>query len=189
MKDENKFPTLKSFIRAVGNGKNINNKSWDHVLFKCYSREIDLYLTNISNCLGKENFGSALIYIKDLTFPKEKAKVVAESQEEKNAISELITRIEACSKHANGLRLINLSEEMLDGVVEHQVDSVDRALFALDHLNEAKNLTRELKVSVFIQAKLFEGKIFLDLILNKVKAKSCFEEIIKLTLSNEEYNG
>ena len=62
-------------------------------------------------------------------------------------------------------------------------NSVERAFVALDLISEAKSLTKQVDMKYFCKAKLYEGKLLLNLFFNKDKAKACLKEIMDISLS------
>ena len=61
-------------------------------------------------------------------------------------------------------------------------EKINSAFLALDLVQEAqRNSTKRQKI--FCQAKLLEGKLYSDLLLNKVNAKNCFREVIDTALT------
>ena len=79
-----------------------------------------------------------------------------------------------------GLMLMNQAEETMK---QGEENSVERAFVALDLISEAKKLTKQVDMKYFCKAKLYEGKLLLNLFLNKDKAKACLKEVMDISLS------
>jgi len=182
MEDEVKFHLLKRFMRSLDISKSIKNEEWLQIVFQCRIKEADFFLEKVEACIGKGNFKCAQIYLKELNFPKEKAKMYARSSDEAEKLKELIDTIEMHSSHVQALYQIESAEELLKGVKNDDPDSIDKVLLALDCLSEAKLLTKSKHEKVFIKASFYEGKIFMNDIMNKEKAKSCFQELLQFSV-------
>jgi len=180
-----KSSILKRFMRAMENSSSIKNAEWLQIAFQCRIKEIQHVLEKVKDCIEKENYKVAQSVIKDLNYPKEQAKHCVRSGQEEDELNEMIDVIQMHSSHAEALNQLDLAEELLEGVREDDPDAIDKALLALDHLSHSKLLTKEKYKKVYVKASFFEGKIFMDLILNKEKAKACFHEVMELSDTND----
>ena len=110
---------------------------------------------------------------------------MAKTKADRDTLKTLVVELESCTNLANGLKLIHLSEET---VKQCEDNSVERAFVALDQLSEARKLTKQVDMKIFCKAKLYEGKLLLNLFINKEKAKSCFKEVMNISLSERYTN-
>ena len=105
---------------------------------------------------------------------------MAYTKAEKKTLRSLLQELEGCDKLAMGLMLINQAEETMK---QGEDNSVERAFVALDLISEAKKLTKQVDMKYFCIAKLYEGKLLLNLFFNKDKAKACLKEVMDISLS------
>ena len=110
---------------------------------------------------------------------------MAKTKADRDTLKTLVVELKSCTNLANGLKLIHLSEET---VKQCEDNSVERAFVALDQLSEARKLTKQVDMKIFCKAKLYEGKLLLNLFINKEKAKSCFKEVMNISLSERYTN-
>ena len=128
-----------------------------------------------------------MIELAELTVSKEEAlRLHGSAAPIARTLQDLIDDMEACIKIANGMKYINMAEEAMKNTEEN---SVERAFVALDLLSEAKNTTKHVDMKVFCKAKLYQGKIFVDLLADKDKARACFKEVIDVSLSQQYVNS
>lgn len=173
------------FMYAIDNSPFIRDISWGKVMLHCYISHINLSLAFIRENLAKEDFKSALVDINELTLSKEEALRLAKKEADRETLKTLVEELESCANLAQGLKLIQLSEET---VKQGEDNSVERASVALDLLSEARKLTKQVDMKIFCKAKLYEGKLLLNLFINKEKAKSCFKEVMNISLSERYTN-
>ena len=168
------------FMNAIDISPPIDDDFWSEVMFSCCMSHIKLSHAAITEKLEKDNFKDALNDIKELTRSKEEASRFACTKEDKDRLKSILQQLEGCDKLAMGLMLIKQAEETMN---QGEDNSVERAFVALDLLSEAKKLTKQVDMKYFCKAKLFEGKLLLNLFFKKDKAKACFKEVIDISLS------
>jgi hypothetical protein len=174
IKEELKFSFMRTFMLALRNDKYIDSKGWTKTVYKACMTEINIYMENIKGCTDEGNFKSALSFISELTFAQEQVVRTADSRSDDRQVKEIKKQIEDITMVATGMQKLHLAQEALEG----DNDVVDRAILALDHLTEAKYFTKDHDTNTFCKAKLLEGKIFLNYVENKMKAKTCFSDIV-----------
>ena len=168
------------FMNAIHNSPLIEDAPWSRLMFSCYMSHIKLYQVAIREKLEKDDFKDALNDINDLARSKEEASRLAYTKAEKKTVKSLLQELEGCDNLAMGLMLIHQAEETMK---QGEDNSVERAFVALDLISEAKKLTKQVDMKYFCKAKLYEGKLLLNLFLNKDKAKACLKEVMDISLS------
>ena len=168
------------FMAAIDISYPIKDASWNEVMFSCYMSHIKLYKVSISEKLERDDFKDALNDISDLARSKEEASRLANTKTENKTLRSLLQELEGCDKLAMGQMLINQAEETMK---QGEDNSVERAFMALDLISEAKKLTRQVDMKYFCKAKLYEGKLLLNLFFNTDKAKACLKEVMDISLS------
>ena len=98
---------------------------------------------------------------------------------------DIAKELDNCTSLAWGLKFIHLAEETMK---DDKDNSVERAFMALDMLSEAKKVTKSVDMKMFCKAKLYEGKLFKDILKNNEKAKACFREVMNICLSESYTN-
>ena len=180
---ETDISTVCHFMSVFSMGKDVDIKNWNRIVFDCCIRQIEMFLIKIQKNLQDEDFKSALFIISELTFPKEEAARVLDTDEESEQLFEVKKELDSYANVANGQKNINMAEEIMTDANEVTEGNLDRTFIALDLLHEAKDLTRYEDLKIFCQAKVYEGKLFLEMLLNKTKAKACFKEVVDISLS------
>ena len=66
-------------------------------------------------------------------------------------------------------------------------DGLETVFAALDLLSEAKKLTKGINMKIFCKAKFREGKLLYDFI-SRERAKSCFKEVLDISLTEAYTN-
>ena len=173
------------FMYAISNSPFIKDVSWSRVMLQCYTSHINQYLAFIRKSLAKEDFKEALLDLGKLTLSKEEALRLAETEADNETLDRLMTELRSCTNLANSLKHIHLSEETMQ---RGEDNSVERAFLALDLLSEAKQLAKQIDMKVFSKALLYEGKLLLTLFVDKERAKSCFKEVIDISLTEKYTN-
>ena len=186
--EEGKAVDVSNFMHAFTISKAVKSKPWDRIRFSCCVRQIELYLENIEAALQTEDFKSALFILSELAYPREEALRVMDSDTESEQLFEVKKEEDAASRLANGLKFISQAEETMDKAGDASGDGVDRALLVLDLLSQAKDLTKHHDMKVFCKAKVYEGKVFHKLLMNKARAKACFKEVLDISLSQQYTN-
>ena len=168
------------FMNAIEIIPLIENASWSKVMFSCYMSHIKLYQAAIKEKLENDDVKNALNDINELSRSKEEAARLAFTKADKKTLRSLLQELEDCDTLAMGLMLINQAEETMK---QSEDNSVERAFVALDLISEAKKLTKQVDMKYFCKAKLYEGKLLLNLFFNKDKAKACLKEVMDISLS------
>ena len=172
--------TSKKFMKAIDISHRIEDTSWNKVIFNCNKSHISLYIAIISEKLERDDFKEALNDINEIAHSKEEASRLAHTKAEKKTLLSLLLELEGYDKLAMGMMLINQAEETMK---QGEDNSVERAFVALDLISEAKMLTKQVDMKYFCKAKLYEGKLLLNLFFNKDKAKACLKEVMDISLS------
>ena len=127
-------------------------------------------------------------YISEVTSPNEQARRLAESESDNSQVTRLTRQIAVAKEVARGMQETDTAQTLYKRACkEGEQSSLDCALIALDHINVAKNLTRNVHRKAFSKAKLLEGQIFLNIVGNKCKAHDCFDEIVKIYEATGDY--
>jgi len=167
------------------------NPVFCQILFQCRIKEINAFVKRIDTCLIDEDVKECQNYLQSLNYPKEQAKLLAKSKEERDQLAQVIERVQRKTSHTEGLAHMNVAVSLLDGAKDDDPDTIDKALMALDHLNIAKHLSEDKHDQIFIKTNFLEGNIFMDYIPNPSKAKACFEKVIEVSelkdIKTEEY--
>ena len=100
----------------------------------------------------------------------------------------IVKKFDSFEKQANGLSNISKAEEFLQEINIDLPDFVDHALSALDFIANAKHHSQGENPLVYMKATLLEGITFCEIISNKIKAKICFEDVIKVGSKNKLTN-
>ena len=175
------------FLYIVSNSKYIKNPAWNKIVLFVYLEHITLDQAQIRESLIKEDFRQVLSDLGGLAFSREEALRLCgdRSWREAERLDSIIKGLERSSQLANGLRYIYQAEETMKREDENTVDT---ACEALDLLSHAKLLTKEGDMNLFCKVKVYEGKLFLDLLLNKLEAKACFKAVLNVSMSHQWIN-
>ena len=186
-KDES---SVSYFIYAITMSKHVHRKDWDSIVFSCRIRQIKVILESIEKLLQNEepDFKFALSILGELSFPMLEENRLIQSVVESEQFSKVKEMAEAFAKLANGLKFISKAEYVMDDKNAATEDKTDRSLLALDFLHQARNLTKDGDLMIFCKTKVLEGKLFLDYLFNKNKAKDCFKKVIDISLSQQNTN-
>ena len=168
----------------MSNSRYIRNPAWNKTVLFCYLEHITLGEAQIRESLIKEDFRQVISDLGGLAFSREEALRLCgdRSGREAETLASLIKGLEQSSQLAHGMRYIHQAEETMKREDEN---SVDAACEALDLLSQAKWLTREVDMNLFCKVKVYEGKLFLNLLLNKLEAKACFREVLDVNQSHQ----
>jgi len=167
--------------------KNVNFKPWCSLIFRCYMKLCDLYLKKINSSIKNEDWKIGLRFLSLVSSRLEEVKLIANDNFENKKIKELQDLAITHGNNANGMKYIYQAELTLKGVKENDSNSLDLSLIALDFLHEAKILTGNVHKITFCKAKMLEGNIFLDLIMNKEKGRDCFGTVMDILIKNNTH--
>jgi len=173
-----------NFMRVFKVSKQIMPTDWNRIVFNCRIHHIEMIMKVIEKQLESDDFKIVLSLLGEIEFFVKEADKLVETSTESKQLSELIKEGKKFASIANGLKYISLSEEVLKES-DALEDSIDRTLVALDFLREASTISKSQNVKLFCKAKVYEGKLFMEKLLNKNKAKSCFKEVIDISISQQ----
>ena len=174
------FTTVDRFMHAINHGEQIKDKAWSKIRFRCYIHHMMLLVAFIEEEIAKENFKQAFLLLSMLTKSKEEACRLMASQTDVFVDGGAIQELDNCTSLAWGLKFMHLAEEIME---DDKDNSVERAFMALDMLSDAKAKAKAVDMKMFCKAKLYEGKLFKDILKNNERAKACFREVMNICLS------
>eukprot|EP00090_Calanus_glacialis_P008129 TRINITY_DN16465_c0_g1_i1.p1 TRINITY_DN16465_c0_g1~~TRINITY_DN16465_c0_g1_i1.p1 ORF type:complete len:947 (-),score=231.07 TRINITY_DN16465_c0_g1_i1:110-2656(-) len=193
LEGEKMMRAIHLFLSATGNAKKIHNVTWRQIVSEAIHCQLEYITVELQQSMEQEDLKAALHHLGEIRQPIEnylqlETAFPLESLTDRN-ITETIEFVEKFSRYANALQQINLSEEILDNMKDAMDidDKINLSLFALDHIKEAKNMTKD-NLKIFCKAKLYEGKVYLNLLPNKEKAKNCFREVLNIGITQQYTN-
>ena len=165
---------ITQFLRTVENDAFIDNSEWKKLVLNCCLQEVNFCTAMLKDNIEANDFAATLNKISGLTFTKEQLERLVDSQS-RQEVSRILADLVALEFTAKGMKELFHAQEALNS----GQNQLDRALLALDHINEAKVLTKIHNPQTYWRAKLYEGNIFQQHLKNRTKAKSCFTEILE----------
>ena len=172
--DTTKLICIRNYMQCL-DARFINSSGCIKTVFKATLAEIKLYLQAIKTCITSKDFKTALGFIAELTASQDRANRLADDGQDDKKVADLRKQIDSSYQVARGMQELELAKDALNG----EGDLVDMALISLDHIHTAKYYTHGHDNKTYCKAKLMEGRIFFTTIQNKLKAKTCFETIVK----------
>ena len=188
----NKREMVDWMLSAIGNINKILNKDLKHQVLALLQSKLDSMIAEIDDLIEEGNTKEAMDLVVQTAEPIENILLIDTQEPNLNHFFALnLETIEKYKNHASALQQLTSSQAILDKLslsTTNIDDKIDSAFIALDLVQEAKrNTTNRLKI--FCQAKLLEGKIYLSLLPNKVKAKNCFKEVCEIAFSQQYVNS
>ena len=180
--------SLRSFMTAISNAQGIENPFYRKTALKCFKKYLLLHERGISEYLHVNDFRNALFLINEANFSKSLVLHLAKGTQEYFEAQKIVKKFDSFEKQANGLSNISKAEEFLQGINIDLPDFVDHALSALDFIANAKHQSQGENPLVYMKATLLEGITFCEIISNKIKAKICFEDVMKVGSNNKLTN-
>ena len=165
---------VQGFLRAVENDATVKNTRWRQHVFFYSKKAVRSSIALLSGKIEEEDFASALHMVSELNCPKIQLERLVDGKS-KQEVDRILADLNTQEFIAKGMKELFHAQEAVNG--SH--GQLDLALLALDHVNEAKVLTKNRHSKTYWRAKLYEGNIFQQQFQNRTKAKSCFTEILE----------
>ena len=189
-----KLEVVDRMLCGLGNVNRIRNKNLKIEVLTLLCNKLDLIIKKIDIHIEEGNVKEATDLVSQTEEPVNNILLLIGSQEfksaEAQAIASALETSEEYNTNAIALQQLANSQAILDHLNSNTLnidEKINSAFLALDLVQEAqRNSTKRQKI--FCQAKLLEGKLYSDLLLNKVNAKNCFREVIDTALTLQYLN-